>query len=143
MWAYWITASCILLILEFITVSFAMVFFAFAAFVAFLASLFTDNVIVQIIVFIVVSALSIPFGRPMLQKYFNINKEIKPSTIDALIGKNCVVTKTISQNQSGMVKVNGEVWTALTNDKTDINEGEIVTIISVDGVKLIVSRINE
>ncbi|MCG4735308.1 NfeD family protein, partial [Casaltella massiliensis] len=68
----------------------------------------------QIVIMCIVSGIGIIFGRSVLQRYFKVNKEIKPSTIDALIGKTGVVVKDISSDEPGLVKLNGEVWTAIS-----------------------------
>ena len=46
-------------------------------------------------------------------------------------------------DQTGMAVVNGQEWTVRTeDDKTIIEQGELVRIIRISGVKLIVERVN-
>ncbi|HNX92732.1 MAG TPA: NfeD family protein [Syntrophomonas sp.] len=40
--------------------------------------------------------------------------------------------------QYGQVKVNGEIWTAISND--EIETGSRIEVIDIDGVKLIVQK---
>ncbi|MDO7202988.1 NfeD family protein [Paraclostridium bifermentans] len=86
----------------------------------------------------IVSGIGIIFGRSVLQRYFEVNKEIKPSTIDALIGKTHVVVKDISSDEPGLVKLNGEVWTATSVNSIEIPKDANVVVEKIDGVKLIV-----
>ena len=58
------------------------------------------------------------------------------------IGKKGIVTATINSLEGkGLVKVNGEVWSAKTNLET-IPEGTEVEVIGIDGVKLIVTPLD-
>lgn len=54
--------------------------------------------------------------------------------------KSGIVTKAINSHHVGQIKIEGETWTAaLDNDSlTEIPDGSIVQITSIDGVKLIV-----
>jgi len=140
MWVYWLIAACAFMVVELITVSFWAIFFALAAFVTCIAATFVDNFTVQIVIFAVLSLLSVPLLRPILQKYFKINVNVKNSTTDALIGKIGVVVKPISANENGLVKIEGENWTAKSVDRTGIEEGEQVTVKAIDGVKLVVQK---
>ena len=61
---------------------------------------------------------------------------------DAVIGKNAVVTEQIDNiHAKGAVKVDGKEWTARSDDgNIIISEGEIVTVLRIEGVKLICSK---
>jgi len=94
---------------------------------------------VEIIVFLVVGFVLIFSIRPLAKKYL-IKKETK-SNIEEKIGEKCVVTKAISELSHGEVKLNGVIWTAIAKDKNVvIDEQSLVTIIGVDGNKLIVEK---
>ena len=49
-----------------------------------------------------------------------------------------MVTKKIGLNEYGEVKVFGNVWTAYSNEEIEV--GEKVKILSIEGVKLIVEK---
>ena len=138
MFLIWIIIGIILLIIEAITVSFVSIFFAIGCFIAGLASFITPSWGTQIVIMCIVSGIGVAFGRNVLQKYFEVNKEIKPSTIDALIGKTGVVVKKINSDESGLVKLNGEVWSATSVNSIEIPEDVNVVVERIDGVKLIV-----
>ena len=59
------------------------------------------------------------------------------TNINRIIGKTGIVTKSIESNKCGQVKVESDIWTAISN--IDIPAGSNVQIDKVDGVKLVVS----
>lgn len=138
MFLIWIIIGIILLIIEAITVSFVSVFFAIGCFIAGLASFMIPSWGAQIVIMCLISGIGVAFGRNVLQKYFKVNKEIKPSTIDALIGKTGLVVKKINSDESGLVKLNGEVWSATSVNSIEIPKNVNVVVERIDGVKLIV-----
>lgn len=141
MFLTWIIIGIILLIIESSTISFVSLFFAIGCFVAGLSSLIVSSIGTQIIIMCIVSIIGVIFGRRILQKYFDVNKEVKPSTINALIGKIGVVTKEIDQDGIGLVKIEGEVWSATSVDSKYIPKDVNVLIKYIDGVKLVVEKI--
>ena len=71
-----------------------------------------------------------------------LNKSHNPSNINtnvfSLVGKDGIVTKNINSLEStGQVKVSGELWSATCNGE-NIEKSTTITVIDVDGVKLIV-----
>lgn len=73
---------------------------------------------------------------------FWLNKSHNPSNINtnvfSLVGKDGIVTKNINSLEStGQVKVSGELWSATSNGG-NIEKGTTITVVDVDGVKLIV-----
>jgi len=140
MLTFWIIAAIVLLGIELLTPGFLVLFFAVSAVFAAITSLFTDNVIIQSAVFVLTAFMMIPFGRPLLQKYFKVNREVKPSTIDALVGRKAYVTKDIRPNEMGLVKFEGQIWTARAASDDEIKVGETVKIVSVEGAKVVVTK---
>lgn len=141
MFLIWIIIGIALLIVEATTVSFISVFFAIGCFVASLVSLVIPSIGTQIVVMCIVSGIGTIFCRNILQKYFEVNKEIKPSTINAMLGKTGVVTNTITPDNMGLVKVEGAIWSAATIDFETLSTGTNITVVDIDGVKLIVKSI--
>lgn len=138
MFLTWIIIGILLLIVEVITVSFLYVFFAIGCIVAGILTFIIPSLAIQIVIMCMISMIGVLFGRDILQKYFKVNKEVKPSTIDALIGKNALVVKDIKANELGLVKINGEIWSAKSPDSKEINKGTNVIVEKIDGAKLIV-----
>ena len=96
----------------------------------------------QITLFLVVSALTLYFTRPLVKKY--VNGKVQPTNADALIGKECKVTENIDNlNGTGAVYVDGKTWTARSDDDEVIEVGQTVIAERIEGVKLIVAKAAE
>lgn len=141
MFLIWIIIGIALLIVEAMTVSFISIFFAIGCFVSSVVSLVIPSLGIQIVTMCIVSGVGVVFCRNILQKYFEVNKEIKPSTINAILGKSGVVTKSITSDNMGLVKVEGEIWSAASTELESLSEGTNVIVEDIDGVKLIVKKV--
>jgi len=86
--------------------------------------------------FLVVSILSLLVLRPLFHKYIRKN-EIKTNA-DRLVGKIAVCTKAIADGDRGEVKIEGKIWTSISNE--NIAVGEKVEVLAIDGVKLVVKK---
>ncbi len=130
----WLILFVVLIILELCTVNLTTIWFAFGALIAYVVSLFTNNITIQTTVFLAVSVITLILTRPIVKKYLLT----KPSrtNADMLIGKIGVVTKEITKTDIGEVKIDGKYWSAKANKK--IKEGSKVEILAIEGVKLIV-----
>ena len=139
MWQIWLIIAGICLIIEIATVGFLVFWFAVAALITCLLSLFIHNVIIQTAIFVVLSALLIFLTRPFANKIGKKDKVVTNSS--SLIGKEGTVLKDITFNSAtlGQVKVNGDVWSAVTEEDYGIIPAKsIVRILKIDGVKLVV-----
>ena len=140
--AIWLIISGICFVAEIFTVSFLLFLPGIAAFISFLLALFNFSTTVQIISFAVTTTLMIIFIRPFIKKIFKSNDTSTNS--NALIGKTAVVIKDINSDLvPGQVKVSGEIWTAITESNIVIPKDSLVKVNGIDGVKLLVSKIEE
>lgn len=135
----WLILFVILIILELCTINLTTIWFAFGALLAYVTSLFFDNVLIQTTVFLIVSVATLIFTRPIVKKY--LLKKPSRTNADMLIGKVGIVTKEIVKDNVGEVKIDGKYWSAKSNKK--IKEGSKVEILSIEGVKLIVEKKEE
>ena len=134
----WLALTAVLLIIEIVTLGLTTIWFAAGALFAFFAALLGMNQGIQIGVFVVVSVVLLFFTRPLAVKYLN-TKTIKTNT-EALVGKTVRVIVDINNLKSqGQVVINGLEWTARSSDDTVVFKiGDAVTIVGIEGVKLIV-----
>ena len=134
----WLALTAVLLIIEIVTLGLTTIWFAAGALFAFFAALLGMNQGIQIGVFVVVSVVLLFFTRPLAVKYLN-TKTIKTNT-EALVGKAARVIVDINNLKSqGQVVINGLEWTARSSDDTVVFKiGDAVTIVGIEGVKLIV-----
>jgi membrane protein implicated in regulation of membrane protease activity len=104
--------------------------------------LFYDNLLLEVILFLVVSMALLYFTRPLVIKYFN-PKRIK-TNYEGVIGKDALVIINIDNiNATGQVLVDGQEWSAKSLEGNIIEKGTKVKIQGITGVKLIVTKIKE
>ena len=118
------------------------IWFAVGALVTFFVALAgVEQLWIQIVVFVAVSAVAVVVTRPLVKKM--VNKKAEPTNADMVIGQTGIVTEKIDNlAPSGLVKVNGSVWTARTADGSVIEANEKVIIKEISGVKLLVIKEN-
>ena len=140
MWQFWLIISGICLIIESFTLGFFVFWFSIGALLALIVSLFTTNIVIQSVVFVVSSTILLLLTKPLIKKFVKTPKT-KPTNVYSIIGKEGIVLETIdSINGTGKVKVNGELWSAISD--SNIEKDEKIKVISVNGVKLKVEKIH-
>ena len=138
-WEIWIAIGIICMIIEIITPGFWFFSFGVGAIITGIAGRpFDDNILIQLIIFSVSTLISF-----LLMKRFAgflLKKDTDNETnIYALKDKKGIVTKIILPHQKGYVKINGEEWSAVSDDPTiSLSEGSLVKIQKVEGNKVIV-----
>lgn len=139
---YWLIAVGAFLLIEILTLGLTSIWFAGGALVAWIGALLDAPLLVQFILFIVVSCILFFFTRPIAQKYFN--SSVEKTNAEALVGQHTVVAKAISNDEgTGSVHINGMDWSARSFHGEDIDEGTRVVIHEIQGVKLMVSPLEE
>ena len=141
MWPFWLIIAGLCLVIEIYTVGFFIFWFGIGALLALLISFITNNLFIQVVVFLVTSSLLVVLTKPLMKKFLKTEKSI-PTNYFSLIGKNGIVTEKIdSSNSTGQVKVKGELWSAISD--SDIEKDSKVKVLSVDGVKLKVELLKD
>ena len=116
------------------------IWFAIAAVICMLLAIFHATLILQIIVFLFVSLVLLLFTRPFFIKKLKVGQT--KTNIDSLPGKIGFVVKEIPPYETGFIKIDGQLWTAKNASDSVIGSGSKVVVIRVEGVKLIVEKIN-
>lgn len=135
----WMISFIVLVLIEIFTINLVTIWFAIGALVSFFVSLCTENVGLEILIFIVVSLITLLFTKKAVNKIKD--KEMIPTNLDRVIGQTGIVTEKIKPLEPGEVKVDGKKWTAIADKEIDINDE--VKILSINGVKLKVEKIRE
>ncbi len=136
----WIVLGLVLCAAEIFIPSFFIFWFGLGAFAAAVASIFL-GLTFQIVIFITVSAVLLIFTRPIVMKTLLKKGSSRKINIDEIIGKRAMVVERVDPVEgTGMVKVNGELWRALTEDSSVVSVGEYVTILKVEGTLLKVKK---
>lgn len=138
----WLIAAVVLGVIEGMTVALVSVWMAVGAFVAAVAAYFGAAVSVQVLVFASVSVLLLAVTAP-LGKKMRVGKKAVTNA-DRLIGAVGVVLERIDViEKRGTVKVMGQVWSASATDSADIDIGEKVIVETIEGVHLVVKKLEQ
>ena len=134
----WLLLAVILGIIEISTTNLVSIWFVISSLLAMVSSLFTDNILIQIAIFVLVGVLLMPISRKL---YSKIKMNNSKTNIDRIIGMKGIVTEDIIKDNIGEVKVDGKYWTA-TADKTILPD-TIVKVLELNSTKLQVEIVKE
>ncbi len=133
----WLGIIVIAVLLEMGTTQLISIWFAAGAIGGLIASLLGSSFLVQILVFALITGITLAFTRPFVRSTLAIKKT--NTNADRYLGKIAVVTVEINNTLgTGQVNVLGSIWTARSADGSVIPTGQRVLVESIDGVKLIV-----
>lgn len=140
---FWLVVLVVLVVIELLTMGLTTVWFAGGALAATVAALFHAPLVLQIILFLIVSALLLFFTRPLAVKYFN--KDRVRTNAESLVGRQAIVIGEIDNLQGiGQVNVGGMEWSARTReDGVRLPVGTVTTVLAINGVKLVVEERKE
>lgn len=133
----WLALVIMFLIVEAVTVSTVSLWFAGGSLAALIVSLLGGGIWLQIISFLIVSAVLLACLRPLIRKHFT--PRIKATNVDAVVGTRGYVTADIDNiAATGTVKLGGMEWTARSASGNRIPAGTLVQVERIEGVKAIV-----
>ena len=134
----WFVLLVAFLMIESSTVAMVSIWFAAGALVALILSLLQAQLWVQVAAFLVVSCALLAGLRPFVRKF--ITPKIVKTNVDSVVGSTGLVTCAIDNLQAkGQVKLGGMEWTARSASGEPIAEGTLITVLKVEGVKVIVA----
>lgn len=140
MMIFWLAAMIVFGVVEAVTIGLVSIWFAVGALCALVAAALDAYVIVQVVVFVAGSLITLLVVRPLAAKY--INGRRVPTNADRVIGQEAVVSETIDNLRGlGQVKVHGTPWTARSEGEASIPVGTVVRVLRIEGVKLYVTPI--
>ena len=135
----WLVLLIVFAVGEAATVGLTSIWFAAGALGALITSTLTENLLIQIIVFLALSFVTLLLVRPLARKYF-IPRRVATNA-DRILGQEGIVTEDIDNLEAkGQVKVSGTVWSARSQrDEVPIPAGTRVRILRIEGVKVFVA----
>lgn len=139
---FWLILFIVFLVFEIATLGLTTIWFAGGAFISFWLSIAGLGFIPQLVVFFLISTILLVTTRPLATKY--LNKNTTRTNVEELIGKNVKVSEIIDNiNETGHVMINGVEWLARAqHDGMVIQEGTLVRIMEINGVKAIVQPLS-
>ena len=133
----WAIATAVFVVVELATYGLASIWFALGSLVALITAALGGPLWLQIVLFAVVSVVTLLLTRPLAMKYVNNKKQ--PTNADRYIGAEALVTEEINKVVgTGAVSVDGRVWSARTADDSVLPAGTRVVVKEIRGVRLIV-----
>ena len=136
----WIVLGIVLAIAEVFTVTLLLIMFAAGALAAAGAAALGAPVLAQVLVFAGVSALSVGAIRPIIRRHQLSAAETgdTPFGIEAIQNASATVLEQVDA-EHGVVKIDGEVWTARSFDSSEVFlPGAHVRVVKMRGNTLFV-----
>ena len=137
----WLAGVVVFAIMEAATISINFVWFAFGSLSAMIAAMCGAQLWLQLVVFVAVTGFALYFTKPLVKKY--LQGKYQPTNADRIIGCEGIVLETVNNTENvGQIRVNGQIWSAKSQDNSIIAQGEMVKVISITGVKALVNKLN-
>lgn len=134
----WFVLIVVFLAIESSTVSLVSIWFAAGSLAAMVTAILGGEIWLQVVLFVAVSVLLLASLRSVVRKY--ITPKLVKTNVDAVIGKTGPVLEAIDNVQgTGRVKLSGMEWSARSTENEPIEEGMIVKVDRVEGVKVFVT----
>lgn len=133
----WIIIGVVTLVLDIATSTLLFVWFTLGSLGAITALMLKASFTVQVIVFLVVSAIGFALGYPLAKKI--IKRDVKKlSTVEeGYLGRELIVDEEIIEKS--MIKIDGIYWT-IKNEGEMIKKGDKVIITGISGNKIIIRK---
>lgn len=140
---WWLIIALALFVIEILTPGFVIMWFGVGALVAALLSIFRiESLTIQIVSFVVVSLVLVILSRTIFKNVFIKNSPDMKTNADVVLGKIGIVTDEIDNNLStGRILIEGQDWSARSDDSSVIAKDEKIVIIKWVGATLIVKKI--
>jgi len=142
-WLYWLAGSAVLVIAELFSLDLVLLMLATGGLAGMVTALFTDNIVIEAAVALVVALGMLAVVRPSLAKKLHRGPELTLGTAK-LIGARAVAVGEISAHTSARVKIDGEDWAAKPYDETlVIAPGTAVEVLEIRGATAYVHPLPE
>jgi membrane protein implicated in regulation of membrane protease activity len=138
----WLILTVIFLLVEVFTTALVSLWFAVGALAASIAAALGAALWLQVVFFVLMSALCFILLYPRMRHLIEKNKQA--TNADKVIGQTCIVTQKIDNLAgTGTVVIDGKTWTARSVNGEPIEADALVQIDRIEGVKLMVIQIKQ
>lgn len=135
----WVLIAAVCFIGEMLTFGFFLLWFGVGASVSAVLNYLGFSETTQIIAFILISIVLLAVSRPFARKITK-GTPTKKAASDRLIGEKGIVIEEISPENGGIVKISGDIWRAISDEK--ISKDEHILVEKIKGITLVVKHIN-
>lgn len=138
-WLIWLAVALVAGTVEVLTLDLVFLMIAGGAVAAAVAAAFGVAVILDVVVFAVMSGLLLVAARPPLLAYLRRNLPHTATGTAALVGTEAEVLVAVSRD-GGRVKLGGEVWSARSaTGGLPLEVGSSVRVVRIDGATAVVA----
>ena len=138
---FWLLAAIGFVVLEAMTLNLVSIWFAVGALGALITAGLGFGFWPQIIVFLVLSGVTLALVRPLAKKV--LKPGYSATNADRVIGAVGLVTEEVDNMAGkGLVNLSGQVWSARAQDEQNIPAGQEVRVLRIQGVKVIVEPVH-
>ena len=134
----WVAVIGASLLLEFVTMDITSIWFSIGGLVALLLAAFNVAFEIQIVVFVVLSAVLLLTLRRWARN--KLLSSEGTTNIDLMKKEKFELLTSITEHEKGTVKYSGVIWNAISEDDKPIPAGAFVHIVEVKGNKLVVKK---
>ena len=143
-WIIWLCFALVLLTIELITIDLVAVWFALSSLImVIITAIFPKlELMWQLVIFITLSTTLLLSTRKLVKKLMQ-KRNGNETNLELILNHNAIVIEEINNDLSlGAVRINGIIWNARSLDGNVITDGALVSVVKIDGNKLIVEKIN-
>lgn len=138
MFIVWLIVAVVCALIELMGTDFVFLMLAGGALGAAVAALFTHSLLIQVIVFGVLATALLLILRPILRNHLTHDLPNRKMNIHSIVGRSCQTLSPVTPD-GGQVTINGDTWTAKTQNNEFLVKGQKATVIDIDGATVIVS----
>ena len=137
--AIWFSVILLTVVIESQTADLVSIWFAPGAFVAMILAFCDVRIGIQLAVFVGVTILGLILAFTLIRPRMRSRNKVEKTNAEAMEGKLALVEEAIDNAiPTGVVKINGPLWTARTENPTDKPaKGDWVEVVRVEGAKII------
>ncbi len=136
-WLIWLLIAAGLALVEIFSLDLVFVMLAAGALAAAGGAAVGANLPIQLALFVAVAGLALFLVRPVAKRHLVQGPDLKHG-VEALVGETAKVLERVGPD-SGLIKLQGEEWTARPFDATqEIESGETVHVLKIQGATALV-----
>ncbi len=140
-WHIWLMVSILFFILEIFIPSFVVFNFGVGSLFATLMASFGASLQWQLFIFSAFTLASFFLLRPALKKWAYKRSDKTETNVNAMIGRTGIVYETIDPaNSSGLVKIDGDIWQAISAQNSKIESGKLVKVTKIESIVVTVEQ---
>jgi membrane protein implicated in regulation of membrane protease activity len=132
----WLALAVLFAFIEAFTMGLTTIWFALGALATIFAALLRIPFAAQFAVFLLVSGILFAFTRPFAVKKLKAGRT--KTNVDGLVGMDALVIKKIAEFEKGEIKLNGQIWSARSEDNSVIEENEKCVVVRIEGAHAVV-----